>query len=113
MLKNERNLKSNRTDYDLVFPSGNRVTRRKVLRTFKRQEDATWRSLEELPKHWADAEPGEVWDLKMDGEWDLYVKLESGHWKSLDHKWYIIQGDGDEAITAGNPTEVEVDVLEY
>lgn len=43
MLKNERNLKSNRTDYDLVFPSGNRVTRRKVLHTFKRQEEVAWR----------------------------------------------------------------------
>lgn len=84
-----------------------------MKRGIKLKETRHWKAFESDNRHWTDAEPGEVWDLKIDGEWALFVKLTHGNWRSLDREWYIIEGDGDEGIVAGNLTGVEVDVLEY
>lgn len=114
MLRNERNIsKSKLLCYACCSCHNSKQARRTVKRGMKLRERRHWVSLEADNRHWSDAKVGEVWNLKMAGEWGLYVKLPIAHWKSLDHKWYIIEGDGDEAISAGNVTEVEVNVLEY
>jgi len=115
MLKNGRNLQSNRTDLDFDACSchNSKNARRKVKKTFKRREERHWRE-EDNSRGWNEARRGELWELKHSGEFSLWVCLDptgyASFWESYDGKWMLIEDEDLEAISQGKFTGVVLDL---
>lgn len=54
-----------------------------------------------MNKPWLDAQPGEVWVLSQGDETITWVAQEHGYWKSADGKWWLLEQEDIDAITAG------------